>query len=82
MIKIKRWWFFFSPDTWNYMHTLKSGALYFPGAGVYYFTDANIQDTHEHFNLTDYIDYYISYFICSLLLLKLRHMHQTQTHPW
>lgn len=63
------------------MHTLKLGALYFPGAGVCYYTDANIQDTHDHFNITDYIDYYISYFICFLLLLRLRQMHQTQTHP-
>lgn len=81
MIKTKKGWVFYPPDTSNYMHTLKLGTLYFPGPGVCYYSDANTQDTHDHFNITDYIDYYISYFICFLLLLKLRHMHQTQTHP-
>lgn len=61
------------------MHTLKFGALYFPEPSVCYFTDAIIQDMHDHFNITDYIDYCPSYLICCFLLLKLRLMHQTQT---
>lgn len=70
MIKRKKGFF---SDISNYMYTLKLGALYFPEPGVCYFTDANIQDTHCHFNITDYIDFCISYFFCFLLL----HVHQT-----